>query len=226
MKDRDSRSSPEATSSSPLISLVIDGKKVSARMGERVLKVSLENGIWIPNLCFLPEAEVPFGGCRLCWVEVEGRTRPVPACSEPVQEGMVVSTRGRSAERLRKSSFELILSRHRLDCKNCPANRRCGLQQIARSCGYKLKKERFPGEDPGFTVDASHDLFVFDPNRCVLCGKCVWVCATRSAGILDFSRRSLNCRISTFDDRPLGESECNGCLECVDVCPVGALERK
>lgn len=219
--------SPPVPESSPeQISLTIDGKAVTAQPGERILAAALRNGIWIPNLCFLPDAGIAYGGCRLCWVEIEGKARPVTACSEPVKEGMRVTSRGEEAERLRRSSFELLLSRHRLDCKNCPANKRCGLQEIARKCGYKLRTVRFSREDPGLAVDDSHPLFTLDPNRCVLCGRCVEICRTRSVGILDFSRRGLRCRISTFNDQPLGESECNGCLACVDVCPVGSLFRK
>jgi len=208
------------------ISLSIDGKKITARPGMRILSAALSRGIWIPNLCFIPEADLPFGGCRLCWVEVEGEREPVTACSHPVREGMVVRTRGPLAERLRKSAFELLLSRHHLDCRNCRKNKNCGLQEIARRCGYPLNPGRFAKENPGLPVDDSHPDFVFNPNHCILCGKCVWVCQAKSAGILDFSRRGLECRVSTFAGEPLGESKCNGCLKCVDICPVGALFRK
>jgi formate dehydrogenase major subunit/NADH-quinone oxidoreductase subunit G len=208
------------------IFLSVDGKKIAARPGTRLLAAALSRGIWIPNLCFIPEAELPFGGCRLCWVEVEGEKEPVTACTFQVREGMAVRTRGPRAERLRKSAFELLLSRHYLDCRNCPKNKNCGLQEIARRCGYPLKTGRFPRETPGLPVDDSHPKFIYDPNRCVLCGKCVWVCQTKAEGVLDFSRRGLACRVSTFADQPLGESKCGGCLKCVDICPVGSLVAK
>jgi bidirectional [NiFe] hydrogenase diaphorase subunit len=208
------------------VTLTIDGKKITARPGTRLLAAALSRGIWIPNFCFIPEAELPFGGCRLCWVEVEGEKEPVTACTRQVQEGMVVRTRGPLAEGLRKSAFELLLSRHHLDCRNCRKNKNCGLQEIARRCGYPLKPRRFARETPGLPVDDSHPKIIFDPNRCVLCGKCVWVCQTKSKGVLDFSRRGLACRVSTFADQPLAESKCSGCLKCVDICPVGALVRK
>ena len=208
------------------VALQIDGKKIFARPGQKLLSAALDNGIWIPNLCFIPELEIPFGGCRLCWVEVEGEKEPVTACSRLVGEKMAVRTRGPLAERLRKSAFELLLSRHHLDCRNCGKNKKCGLQEISRRCGYSLKPGRWAQENPGLPVDDSHPDFVFNPNRCVLCGKCVWICQTKYGGILDFSHRGLNCRVSTFAGEPLGGSKCGGCLKCVDICPVGALFRK
>ncbi len=208
------------------VALTIDGREVKAREGERVLWVALDNGIYIPNLCAIREAEPPFGGCRLCFVEIEGRRAPVTACSQPVEDGMVVRTDTPAVKQLRRTAFELLLSHHHLDCARCPRNRACELQKIAAHQRFKLKTQRLktiPRDQP---VDRSHPLFTYDPNKCVLCGKCVWVCQRRGVGAIDFAFRGLETTISTFGGIPMAEAGCDSCLECVRVCPVGALAVK
>lgn len=205
------------------VTLTIDGKEIQAGKGEKILWAALDNDIYIPNLCAIREADLPFGGCRLCFVEIEGRPYPVTACSEVVEEGMVVNTRTPAVVRLRRTAFELILSNHDLDCRNCPKNRNCELQRIAAHEGFKLKLQRFRKVPRLLPTDSSHPLFIYDPNKCVLCGKCVWVCERNGVGSIDFASRGLETRISTFDNVPLIDSNCGSCLDCVRVCPVGAL---
>lgn len=145
------------------------------------------------------------------------------SCSEIVEEGMVVHTGTPAVMRLRRTAFELLLSHHDLDCRNCPKNRKCELQRIAAREGFKLKLQRFRKVPRSLPVDSSHPLFVYDPNKCVVCGKCIWVCQRNGVGAIDFAHRGLDTRISTFDNVPLIDSSCNSCLACVQVCPVGAL---
>ncbi|HJX03404.1 MAG TPA: 4Fe-4S binding protein, partial [Dehalococcoidia bacterium] len=109
---------------------------------------------------------------------------------------------------------------------HCPKNGHCELQNIAARLRIKLKltnARKLPMELP---VDRSHALFYYDPNKCVLCGKCIWICRQNGKGILDFSFKGIDTMVSTFAGLPLAETECNGCLACVTVCPVAALVKK
>ena len=208
-----------------MLTLTIDGIEVKAREGEIVLWAALDAGIYIPNLCALRNESLPFGDCRLCFVEIERRGL-VTACTEPVREGMVVYTKTPQVNRLRRTAAELIIASHKVDCRNCAKNRHCELQKIAAYLGIKLKSQRLRKMPKELPIDSSHPLFTFDPNKCVLCGKCVRVCAKQGVGAIDFSRRGFDARISTFDNIPLIESNCTSCGECVAVCPVGALVPK
>ena len=206
------------------VSLTIDDKKVTAPEGQNILWAALDNGIYIPNLCAIREASHSDASCRLCFVEVEGRNRPVTSCTEPVQEGMVVNTRGATAQRLARTSLELLLSSHPVDCAHCAANRRCDLQIIAYHLGVKLKTKRLRKLERELPIDDSSPVFTYDPNKCVLCGRCVWVCRERlGIGVLGFAQRGFERVVTTFAGEPIAESRCEGCGDCVDVCPVGAL---
>ncbi len=209
------------------ISLTIDDKKISCTKGENILWVALENGIYIPNLCAIKENAHPSASCRLCFVEVEGENEPVIACTQQVKEGMVINTRGKNALRLARTSAELILASHPVDCPRCLKNRSCELQKIAKHLGIKLKTKRFKKLERNLPADESSSLFTYDPNKCVLCGKCVWVCQEKlGIGAIGFTRRGFKRKISTFQDKPLAETICSQCAECVKVCPVGSLTFK
>ncbi len=206
------------------ISLTINDKRISCSESKTILWAALENGIYIPNLCAIQEKTEPSASCRLCFVEVVDKNEPVVACIERVQEGMVVNTRGKNALRLARTSAELILSSHPVDCGHCLKNRSCELQKIAQHLGIKLRTKRFRKVDRNLPIDQSSSLFTYDPNKCVLCGKCVWVCQEKlGIGAIGFTRRGFRRMVSTFQDKPIGQSICSQCTECVKVCPVGAL---
>ena len=206
------------------ISLTIDGKKITAGEGENLLWVALDNGIYIPNLCTLRDNSEPSAACRLCFVEVEGKEQPVTACTETITEGMVVNTRGASALRLARNAFELIMASHPVDCAHCAANGLCDLQQIAHHLNIKLKSKRFKKLLRELPIDDSCPLFIYDPNKCVLCGRCIWVCRERlGIGMLGFAHRGFQRVVTTFGDEPFGNFKCQECGECVSVCPSGAL---
>jgi len=210
-----------------MASLIINGEKVTAPEGEKLLWVALDNGIYIPNLCAIRDGSGPASACRLCFVEVDGKERPVTACTEPVTEGMVVNTQGESALRLARSAFELIMASHPVDCAHCASNGSCELQKIARHLGISLKTRRLRKLERGLSVDDSYPLFVYDPNKCVLCGRCVWVCRDKlGIGVLGFAHRGFQRVVTTFGGDSLGKSKCQECGECVRVCPVGALAFK
>jgi bidirectional [NiFe] hydrogenase diaphorase subunit len=206
------------------INLKIDDKKIKAPEGDTILWAALNNGIYIPNLCAIYEKVQPSASCRLCFVEVEGENEPVISCTEPVKEGMVVNTRGKNASRLVRTSAELILASHPVDCGHCLKNRSCELQKIAKHLRIKLKSKRFRKLERNLQIDESSPLFTYDPNKCVLCGKCIWVCQEKlGIGAIGFTRRGFKRMVSTFQDKPIGESICSQCGECVKVCPVGSL---
>ncbi len=207
--------------------LTIDGKKVTAREGEKILWAALDNGIYIPNLCALRDKEEPAAACRLCFVEVEGCSQPVTACTETVDEDMVINTKGPKALRLVRTGFELLMSSLPVDCAHCAKNTLCELQKIAHHLGVKLKTKRFKKLLRELPIDSSSPVFIYDPNKCVLCGRCVWICRERlGIGALGFAHRGFERVVTTFGDEPIGESKCRDCSECVVACPTGALTFK
>ena len=206
------------------ISLTIDGQKIRALKGEKILWAALDNDIYIPNLCAIRERSEPFASCRLCFVEIEGKDMPVTACTTPVAEGMVVNTKGTKALRLARTALELLLASLPVDCANCPKSGSCELPRIAKHLGVKLKTKRFRKILPELPIDSSSPLFIYDPNKCVLCGRCVWVCQEKlGKGAIGFAYRGFRRMVTTFGDEPMGRSGCEDCSECVAVCPVGAL---
>ena len=206
------------------VSLTIDGKAVRAAEGEKILWAALGSGIYIPNLCAIREMTQPFAACRLCFVEVTGTDTPVLACTTAVAEGMAVNTRGPTSLRLSRTAFELLLASHPVDCGHCAKSGSCELQEIARHLGIRLNTKRFRKILPDLPIDSSSPVFIYDPNKCVLCGKCVWVCREKlGIGAIGFAYRGFRRVVTTFGDGPIAESACCGCGECVTACPVGAL---
>ena len=207
-----------------LVTIFVDGRTIRAEEGQRLLWALLDVGIPVPTLCAIPGLAPPRGGCRLCWVQVEGRKSPVTSCTTPVRDGMKVRTRTRAVDRLVRSGFEMLMSTHRLDCKRCPGNHRCALQNIANMRKLKLRPKRLSKIETDWPEDTSRDDLHFNPNHCVLCGKCVHACNHEvKQSILDFSHRGLATVVSTFDGLPLADQDCDGCTRCAEVCPVGAI---
>jgi bidirectional [NiFe] hydrogenase diaphorase subunit len=195
---------------------------VSAREDESILEVAWENDIDIPTLCYLDGLSV-WGACRLCMVEVKGRSGLLSACATRVAEGMEVLTNTERLQRYRKMIVELLFAERNHVCSICVSNGWCELQSLAQQCG--VDHVRVPYRNAVNEVDASHDLFRVDHNRCVLCTRCVRVCdEIEGAHTWDVMGRGIQCRVITDLNRPWGESEtCTGCGKCVQVCPTGAL---
>ena len=209
------------------VSLTIDGKNITAGEGENLLQVALANSIYIPNLCAMKERSPQPASCRLCFVGIMGRGRPVTACTETVANGMVVNTQDDDARRLAQTAFELIMASHPVDCAHCARNGTCELQKIARHLKAKLNTRRFRKILHNLPVDDSHPQIRYDPDKCMLCGRCVWVCRERvSEEVLGFAYRGFKRVVTTFGGEPLANYMCDKCNACVSVCPVGALVLK
>lgn len=206
-----------------MVTIIIDDIEVKAQKGANLLWTALDNGFYIPNLCAMPEIIPPITSCRLCFVEIEGINNPVTACTRTINDSMVVHLNTDKVKRIRNTAFELLLSHHQLDCAHCAKNRNCELQNIASKLGLKLKLNRLRCLPRELPIDSSHPSIYYNPNKCVLCGKCVWVCHEKGTGTLDFAYRGINTVVTTFADIPLAEADCNSCLACAAVCPVGSL---
>jgi bidirectional [NiFe] hydrogenase diaphorase subunit len=208
----------------PTVTVIIDGKVIQAPARDKVLWAALDNGIYIPNLCAIREKPEPDASCRLCWVEVMGRKEPAPACTLEVKDGMVVNTAGPQAITLARAGFDLIMASHPVDCANCKANGRCELQTIAKCLGVSLKPKTLKKIIRGTPVDDANPLFTITPDKCVLCGRCVWECRKHGPdALLGFAGRGFDRVITTYGK---DNSRCTGCLHCVEVCPTGALALK
>ena len=205
--------------------ILVDDNKIEAAEGDNLLKVCLEKGIYIPHLCYLEEAGAPFASCRLCFVEIDGKQ--VTACTQKVKEGLFVATDTPAVRRLQKTAFRLLLSNHDVKCKQCPANKQCELQKIARFLKVGLKPKGLEVRLKEPAIDTSHPYLQVDRNRCVLCGKCVEICRARHGmSYLTFAGRGFETSIGAYiepDEAPLKFS---GCTACIDICPVKAISLK
>lgn len=207
-----------------MIELTVDGKSVTIEEGKNLLQGCLENDIYIPHLCFLEGMTNPPASCRLCFVEIGDVGRPVTACKVKPEPGMVVKTDTAAVRRLQQSALRLLLSVHDVDCRHCPANKRCELQKMAKFLGVRLKPRRLEHLDREQPMPQEHPLFEFNLHRCVLCGKCVAVCQEQTGhALLTFAKRGFDTVITAFDERDRSELPCGNCLACVEVCPVSAI---
>jgi bidirectional [NiFe] hydrogenase diaphorase subunit len=208
------------------VNLTIDGISVQTKKGQKLLFAALDAGIYIPNLCAIRDVE-PHAGCRLCLVEIDGRSEPVTACTENAADGMIVHTDTPRVRRLQHTAFELLMASHPVDCKNCPNHGKCELHRIATFLKTSLKTRRLRKKERGYPIDDSHPDITLDRNKCVLCGKCVWACnEKRGIGALNYAFRSDHTIIDTFCGERLADTACDGCGLCADLCPVSSIIRK
>jgi bidirectional [NiFe] hydrogenase diaphorase subunit len=207
------------------IMLRIDGEYVTTDPGRTVLEVARENGIEVPTLCAV-EGLTNIGACRLCLVEIKGNNRLLPACTTVVEGGMVIATETERLADYRRMIVELLLAERNHVCAVCVSNGHCELQAMATRLG--VTHVSFPYRHPRLAVDATHDRFVADANRCILCSRCVRVCGeVEGAHARDVAGRGIHSHLVTdlADAWGLAES-CTGCGKCVQICPTGALALK
>jgi bidirectional [NiFe] hydrogenase diaphorase subunit len=201
--------------------LEIDGRQVSARAGETILEVARENNIRIPTLCHL-DGLSDVGACRMCLVEIKGSNKLVASCVGAIEEGMEISTATPRLKKHRKLILEMLFAERNHICSVCVANGNCELQALGQAEG--VTHVRLPYRNPELPVDASHERFTADHNRCILCTRCVRVCAEiEGAHIWDVMGRGINSMVITDLHQDWGSSACTSCGKCVQVCPTGAL---
>lgn len=209
------------------IKLTINGVEVVAKKGATVLEAALNAGIYIPTLCYDPDLK-PYGGCRLCVVEIEGMRGLVSSCTTPAANGMVVHTETPKVNQSRRITMELITVNHHGDCLVCAKNQDCELLKVARYLGMEQNHvDRLRKSTQVLPVDDSHPAFIRDLNKCILCAKCVRACHEIVChDAIDIAFRGNSAKIATFGDKPIAESICKSCGECVVRCPTGALAPK
>lgn len=207
-----------------IITLTVNGREVHGKMGQTILEVCRTNGIHVPTLCFHPQMP-PYGGCRLCIVEIENMRGLPPSCTTPAVSGMNVSTHTERLFQVRRTVLELLIAYGNHNCLLCEQNGACELQTLVYEHG--IDSIRFKTNYASKPIDDSHPMLVRDPNKCVLCGRCVRACLNMQInGVIDVAARGSESYITTFNNGNLMESNCVSCGQCVQVCPVGALTEK
>ena len=209
------------------VTLTIDGSQVTVPAGTSLMRAAVEAGIHVPKLCATDSLE-PFGSCRLCLVEIDGRKGYPASCTTPAEAGMNVRTQRPKLQELRKGVMELYISDHPLDCLTCSANGNCELQDMAGVTGLRNVRYGFDGANHlKDKKDESNPYFTYDPSKCIVCNRCVRACEeTQGTFALTISGRGFDSRVSPGMDEPFMESECVSCGACVEACPTATLQEK
>ncbi len=212
---------------SKIINIIIDNQNVEAFEGETVLEAALRNGFEIPNLCHSKKVSHT-AACRLCIVNIEGRPGGVPSCTTPAVEGMKVTAFTPELEKIRRTILDLALSNHKDDCISCVKDGDCELQDLAFRYNLGEKERRFPPvwEELHKTSDFSNNVLDYDASKCIQCNRCIKACGEiQGKGILTFVNRGIRTTVGTGYDE-WKDSKCDGCGECAQICPVGAITVK
>lgn len=204
--------------------ITLNGKTIEAREGETILSAARRMGLDIPTLCHM-EGLAPTGTCRVCVVEDRKTGRLIPSCSFPVSEGMDIATHSNQAVAARKTIIELLLASHPDDCLYCPGNGTCVLQRYAQELG--VRQRSYSGARNRINLDVSSPSIIRDPEKCILCGRCVRVCSeVQGVSAIDFTGRGSSAQIGCAFNEGLNVSSCVNCGQCVMVCPTGALTER
>ncbi|MDE1891070.1 MAG: formate dehydrogenase subunit alpha [Betaproteobacteria bacterium] len=214
-------------SSTEQVTLTIDGFPVTVAKGTSIMRAAVELGTQIPKLCATDSLE-PFGSCRLCLVEIEGRRGFPASCTTPAESGMVVRTQSPKLADLRRGVMELYISDHPLDCLTCASNGDCELQDMSGAVGLREVRYGYEGKNHIHSdKDTSNPYFQYDPSKCIVCNRCVRACEeTQGTFALTISGRGFNSRVSPGESQSFMDSECVSCGACVDACPTATLVEK
>ena len=209
------------------VTLTIDDREVTVPAGTSVMRAAIEAGVNVPKLCATDSLE-PFGSCRLCLVEIEGRRGYPASCTTPVEAGMRVATQTERLQELRRNVMELYISDHPLDCLTCPANGNCELQDMAGVVGLREVRYGFDGANHlKDQKDESNPYFTYDPSKCIVCNRCVRACEeTQGTFALTIAARGFDSRVAASENVPFMDSECVSCGACVAACPTATLMEK
>ena len=215
-----------ASTSPESIDVVVDGIPVTVPVGTSVMRAAAEAGVGVPKLCATDSLQ-PFGSCRLCLVEIDGKKGTPASCTTPCEPGMVVRTQTPRVEELRRNVMELYISDHPLDCLTCPANGDCELQDMAGVVGLREVRYGYEGENHlDAPTDASNPYFSFDESKCIVCSRCVRACDEIQGTLaLTIVGRGFDSKVSP-GGRSFFDSECVSCGACVQACPTATLEEK
>lgn len=200
--------------------ITIDTKKVPIEGEKNILSLIRKAGIDLPTFCYHSELSI-YGACRMCIVE-DDRGKIFASCSEQPRSGMVIFTNTKKIQQYRKMIIELLLSSHCRDCTTCQKNGTCSLQELASRVG--VHAVRFLNNKKRIPLDMSSPSIVRDPNKCILCGDCVRTCdEIQGVGAIDFAFRGSETQVMPAFDKPLAETDCVGCGQCVAACPTAAI---
>ncbi len=209
------------------IKVEIDGLAATVKAGTSILRAARESGVDIPKLCATDSLQ-PFGSCRMCLVEVEGRKGYPASCTTPVEAGMKIRTQSDALGKLRRNVMELYISDHPLDCLTCSANGDCELQDVAGAVGLRDVRYGFDGENHlDAEIDDSNPYFSFDASKCIVCSRCVRACdEVQGTFALTIQGRGFASKVSAGISETFLDSECVSCGACVQACPTATLMEK
>ena len=215
-----------ASQSDAQVTLIIDDREITVPEGTSIMRASIMAGINVPKLCATDSLE-PFGSCRLCLVEIEGRRGYPASCTTPVAEGLKVHTQTAKLADIRRGTMELYISDHPLDCLTCATNGDCELQDMAGAVGLREVRYGYEGENHlKAEKDESNPYFTFDPSKCIVCSRCVRACEeTQGTFALTISGRGFESKVASGISNFL-DSECVSCGACVQACPTATLMEK
>ena len=213
-------------SSEKLIDLNIDGIDISVPEGTSIMRAASEAGVSVPKLCATDSLD-PFGSCRLCLVEIEGKRGYPASCTTPVEKGLKVHTQTPKLADIRKGVMELYISDHPLDCLTCATNGDCELQDMAGAVGLRDVRYGYDGENHlQSEKDESNPYFTFDPSKCIVCSRCVRACEeVQGTYALTIDGRGFESKVSA-GNKDFMDSECVSCGACVQACPTATLVEK
>ena len=216
-----------ASSSTDTVQVEIDGLPATVKAGTSILRAARESGVDIPKLCATDSLK-PFGSCRMCLVEVEGRKGYPASCTTPIEAGMKIRTQTEALAQLRRNVMELYISDHPLDCLTCAANGDCELQDMAGAVGLRDVRYGMDGKNHlDAPVDASNPYFQFDASKCIVCSRCVRACdEVQGTFALTIQGRGFDSKVSSGIDEDFLDSECVSCGACVQACPTATLMEK